>query len=94
MNLKKNLKHLIAEHDMTAAQLARKSSVPKTTLSEWLAGGNPRDLTKVKKVADVFGITVDDLCFGNGVFKPNSLKDFEEEIFAGNFDVILRKAKR
>lgn len=94
MNLKTNLKHLLAQNDMTASQLSRKSNVPKTTLGEWLAGGNPRDLNKVKQVADVFEVTVDELCFGNGSPKRQSLKDFEEEIFAGNFDVILRKAKR
>ncbi|WP_168196566.1 helix-turn-helix transcriptional regulator [Bdellovibrio sp. ZAP7] len=93
MKLKSNLKHILADRDMTAAQLSRKTGVPKTTLSEWLSGGNPRDIKKVKIVADELGITVDELCFGP-FERKSPLKEMEDEIFAGNFDVILRKAKK
>lgn len=93
MKLKQNLKRLLADNDMSAAQLARKTGVAKTTLSEWLSGGNPRDLNKVKLVADVFDLTIDELCFGTSE-KKSPLKELEEEIFAGNFDVILRKSKK
>ena len=95
MNLKTNLKRILREKDMTVAQLGRLTGVPKTTLAEWLGGGNPRDLNKVKNVANKLDLTVDELCFENGKSsKNNTLKDFEDEIFAGNFDVILRKAKK
>lgn len=95
MNLKMNLRRILKEKDMTVAQLGRLTGIPKTTIAEWVAGGNPRDLNKLKTVAEKLETSIDELCFGVGIAKTNvTLKDFEEEIFAGNFDVILRKAKK
>lgn len=94
MNLKKNLRRILSEQDMTAAQLSRKTGVPKTTLAEWLAGGNPRDLNKVKLVADSFGVSVDELCFGTGASVEHPIEQHLDEIKAGLFEVILRKPKR
>ena len=78
---------------MTLAQLSRLSGVPKTSLSDWVAGGNPRDLNKVKMVADVFKITVDQLCFGDGVNVSEPIEKHLDEIHAGIFEVILRKPR-
>lgn len=93
MNLQKNLKKLLFQKNLKAAELARLSGVSKTSIGEWLAGSNPRDIRKVKKVADALHVSVDELCFGDAENRNSPLKKYEEEIFAGNFDVILRKAK-
>ena len=109
MKLKQNLRQLLISHDMTAAQLSRQTGVPKTTLAEWLSGGNPRDIKKLKMVAKVFRVTVDDLCFcdkdgteasSNSEDSPGTLSDkiqileqHLDEIRAGVFEVILRRAK-
>lgn len=66
MNLKKQLKLYLELRDMTAAQLARKASVAKQSISGWLAGSNPRDVRQIKRVASVLGISVDHLMFGDG----------------------------
>jgi transcriptional regulator with XRE-family HTH domain len=94
MNLKKNLGRLLAEKNMKAAKLSRLSGVPQTTLADWLAGGNPRDLRKVKLVAEVFGISVDELCFGEGRSGENPIEKHLDEIMAGTFEVILRRPRR
>ena len=81
---------------MTASQLSRLTGVAQTTLSEWLAGSTPKDLRKVKKVADHFEITIDELCFGTGAkSKANSvIEAYEDEINAGVFEVLLRRVKK
>lgn len=76
------------------AQLARKAGVPKTTLAEWMISGNPRDLNKVKLVADALGLTVDQLCFGDGLAGTQPLEQHLDEIRAGLFEVVLRRPKR
>jgi transcriptional regulator with XRE-family HTH domain len=65
MNLKTNLRRILIQKNMTAAQLCRNTGVPKTTLSEWMSGSSPRDIKKLKRVADSLGLTIDELCFGD-----------------------------
>lgn len=90
MNLKNNLKLLLKEKDLTISQMGRLTGIPKTTLVDWLNGGNPRDLKKLKLLATKFNTTIDELCFGP-IHNKNILKNLENDILAGNFDVILRK---
>lgn len=94
MRLQKNLKRILADHDLTAAQLSRKTGVPKATVGDWLAGGIPRDLRKVKLVADFLGLTVDQLCFGDGLANQEPIEQHLDEIRAGLFEVVLRRPKR
>lgn len=65
IKLKYQLKRLLAESDITAAELARQTGVTKQSLSDWIGGIPPRNITAVKQVANFFGITVDELLFGN-----------------------------
>lgn len=62
--LKQQLRALLERHGITAAELSRRSGVPKQVLSLWLGGVEPRKLTQLKLVAEVFKVTVDELCFG------------------------------
>ena len=66
MNLKNQLKFYLEENGITASTLARLSGVPKQSISDWLAGSNPRDIRQVKKVADSLKTTIDHLVFGEG----------------------------
>lgn len=86
---------------MTAAQVARKSGVSRSVLSDWLAGVIPRDIQHVKKVATVLGTSVDHLCFGNGVetVPEDVTKDLLGELmgedwFGGIFEIRLRRVRR
>lgn len=64
--LKVKLREHLELRAWTAAELARKSGVPKQVLSLWLTGVEPRKLQHLKSVADVLGVSVDELCFGGG----------------------------
>ena len=98
MQLKKNLRQILAEREMTISLLSRKTQVPKSTISEWMAGASPRDLKKLKIIAECLGYTVDELCFGNQASRTRSAADCSiephlEEIKAGVYEVILRKIR-
>lgn len=93
MKLKDQLKTLIESERLTISRLSKETKIPVQTLHNWIAGMEPRSLKQVRKVADYFEVSIDYLCFGIEPKSKESLGDFEEEIFAGKFDVILRRAK-
>lgn len=94
MNLSKNLKRILFERSLKAADLARLSGVSKTSIGEWLSGSNPRDIRKVKKVADVLEVSLDNLCFGDGSLKRSDIEDYKDQIEVGTYDVILKRVKK
>ena len=99
MALKKQLKLYLNEKGMTASQLAKKSGVAKQSISDWLLGSNPRDIHQVKKVADVFKITVDHLMFEDGLSSDgDKVTELDallgNEWISGTFEVRLRRIKK
>lgn len=92
MKLAKRLRHLLAEKDLTISQLSRATKIPRQTLDNWASGQEPRSLNQVKKVADYFNISVDNLCFGKE--QKTSITEFHDEINAGVFEVVLRRVKK
>ena len=64
LKLKYVLRDLLKQKDMTAAQLSRKAKVPKSVVSDWLSGANPRNLSQLMRVAKNLGVTLEMLCFG------------------------------
>jgi transcriptional regulator with XRE-family HTH domain len=92
--LAQNLKQILKEKDMTVAQLSRATKVPAQTLNNWLAGLEPRSMTQVKIVADYFNLSIDLLAYSVPLkIQTNPLKEHQDEIFAGVFEVVLRKKR-
>ena len=100
LTLKNQLKLLLEQNDMTAAQLSRKSGVSQQVLSIWLRGGEPKKMSQVKKVADIFGVTVDVLCFSTTttleVRKTLELDALlgEDQWISGLFEVRFRRVSK
>lgn len=97
MILKTVLKRLLNERGVTVTRLAKATSIPQQTLHNWLSGSEPRSIKQLKKVADYFSVTLDEITYGTRPFPSNvanKLEDHRDEIFAGNFEVILRKIKK
>lgn len=94
MNLKSQLKLYLEQHEMSATQLSKKSGVSKQVLSLWMAGGSPRNIEHIKKVAEVLGTNVDNLCFGKGIETQKQFTTIpEDEWFGGAFEIKIRKIK-
>lgn len=100
MTLKHQLKLLLEYHELSAAELSRKSGVSSQVLSLWLRGGDPKKLSQVKSVADVFGVSVDHLCFGHGLEREaQKLTELdalleEDRWIGGLFEVRFRRVKK
>jgi len=98
VNLKNQLACLLEDRGMTAAELSRKAKVPKQALSRWLSGQVVKNVSQLKRVADVFGVNVDHLLFGEG---PQEVSSSVSDIGAllgdawvgGVFELKLRRVK-
>jgi transcriptional regulator with XRE-family HTH domain len=93
MKLKSQLLYYLNAHDMTASQLSRKVGVPRQNISNWLMGQTPRDVDQVKKVADLFRISLDHILFGDSTLLENkkNSSEFEHLIINGRFEIRIRK---
>lgn len=94
MELSTNLKRLINEQGMTVSSLSRKTSVSQQTLHNWLSGAEPRSLGQIKRVARFFEVTVDLLCFGESEPLRSPIEEYDNEIKAGLYEVVLRRVNK
>lgn len=99
MNLKSQIKFYLDARGITAADLSRRSGVSKQTLSLWLGGSEPRKLSQVKLVAEALGVSVDHLCFGQGL-DPGADRITELDALLGDtwigglFEVRFRRVQK
>jgi transcriptional regulator with XRE-family HTH domain len=91
MNLKTRLSTLLTREGLSITDLSKQSDVPVQTLHNWISGMEPRSLKQVKRVAKVFSLSVDELCFGED--QSGEINDYQDEINAGVFEVVLRRVK-
>jgi PAS domain S-box-containing protein len=61
---KRQLKNFLHEKKLTASELARRTGVPKQTISDWLAGTRPRNMDYVRRLAEELNVEITDLYFG------------------------------
>lgn len=90
MKLKDNLKKLLKDNNLNVLKLSKISGVPKSTLSDWLAGNSPKNIKQVKLVAEYFNVSVDQLVFSE---KPtsHSYNEIQDLVHFGKYDVFLKK---
>lgn len=93
MKLKQILRDLIQKRGITVTSLSRATKVPLQTIHGWLHGSEPKSLRQVKKVADYLKVDLDYLCFGIEQEKQ-TLTEYQDEINAGIFEVVLRRIKK
>lgn len=98
MNLKTQIEIYLKSTGMTTSQLSKLAGVPNATLSDWLSGRNPRNFDQVKRVADVFKITLDHLLYGNGLSTKDRVTEIDDLIgegwLSGVFEVRLRRISK
>lgn len=58
---RENLVQLRKIHHMSQEDLAEKVNVSRQTLSKWETGESLPDIVKSKQLAEIFGVTLDDL---------------------------------
>nr|BDT29052.1 helix-turn-helix domain-containing protein [Bacteriovorax sp. HI3] len=86
----KNLKQLLEENNLSIAELARETQVPKSTLNTWLKGRSP-NLEQLERVANYFNTSIDYLAFGKTSKPPLPTLVYRAEIGPGQYEVVVRK---
>lgn len=88
--LDKKLKALLKTHNLSLAELAKRTGVPRSTLSQW-SGGTAPNIYQLEKVASYFKISIEELCFDK---KPaSSLDDLFSEalVHTGHYKISVTK---
>lgn len=88
--IEKNLKKLLKTSNLSVTELAQRTGVPRTNIQQWLSGTSP-NIVQVDKVANYFGITIDELVFDR---RPKSSVDgqlFETLIHSGDYKIMITK---
>ena len=85
MNLGKTIQILRKEKNLTQNELAEKLFVSYQAISQWENGNTNPDISIIPSIADVFGITIDEL-FGRPKKEPVKEEYTYEEINIKNFD--------
>lgn len=82
---KDRLKKLIEKNKLSATELARRAGVPRSNVQSWLTGSSP-SIDQLGRVAQVLGITVDELYFGH---KQESVVD--DEVYLISIRKVVKK---
>ncbi|MBK9321409.1 MAG: helix-turn-helix transcriptional regulator [Bdellovibrionaceae bacterium] len=78
-----NLKNLMKLRKISAAELGRKAKIPKSTISEWMQGRQPKFDETILRLAQVLGVSVEKLLTGS----PNTKdEDLVEQILSQSDD--------
>jgi transcriptional regulator with XRE-family HTH domain len=94
VELQFRLKKLIQERGVSISRVSKDTGIATQTIHNWLTGREPRGLKQVKCVADYFGVSIDNLCFGISADENVKIENYGDEINAGVFEVVLRRVKR
>lgn len=88
IKLAENLKKLMASRNLTITSTARQIGMNKSTLHNYCNGVIPRNLLKIKELADLLNVSLSELIFGTSSEpKIMSLNDGVE----GRFEVTIKR---
>jgi transcriptional regulator with XRE-family HTH domain len=92
MNLGKNILTKCRQRGWSLAQLAKISSVPKSTIHGWITGQQSINLKQLANVSSALESPIYELAFGfKDPFLQNSISNQLEEIFTGKLKVSIQK---
>ncbi|MFZ4402473.1 MAG: helix-turn-helix domain-containing protein [Pseudobdellovibrionaceae bacterium] len=91
IKLAENLNRLMNSKNLTVTSVARKIGMNKSTLHNYSNGVIPRNLPKIKELADLLEVSLSELVFGHETeVEHRNLSDGIE----GKFEVTIRRVDR
>ena len=73
---------LLQKYGVSSYEVAKKTGVTQTALSNWKSGRSTPKVETMKKIADYFGVTVDYLMTGSSIdIQQNIMTDQEKRIY-------------
>lgn len=82
MSFPRKLRQLRLNHGLTQEQLGKKIGVSKVSISGYENGNRTPDLATLKKIADVFGVSLDELIAEERALYSSSKADYEKYLYA------------
>src|SRR5690348_3361475 len=93
IRLGSNLRAILKSRGVGLKELSRQTGIPYSTLHTWLSDRQPKDILKVKTLADFLGVNLDFLLFGEE--EPSAIKAMLElpssDDIMGVYEVIIRR---
>lgn len=90
--LKKNLKNILKQKNISVLELARRTGVPKSNINAWLNGSSP-NLEQLDRVAQFLETNIDFIAFGRNPKDLFASFVNEFEIHAGTYEIKIKKIK-
>ena len=81
-NVAKNITELRLLHNMTQMELGEKLNYSDKTISKWERGESSPDISVLVEIADLFGVTLDDLVRAEKAEKGTSERKAKEEKYS------------
>jgi transcriptional regulator with XRE-family HTH domain len=99
MHLKSQLRYFLKAKGLNASQLAKMAGVPRQSVSDWLGGTTPRNISHIKNVARILGTTMDNLLYGEGpAIEQQKVMELDALLgdgwVSGLFEVRFRRVKK
>lgn len=93
IKIQSTLKLLLSEKNLSIRELAKRSGVPNSTLQEWSSNRSPKNPVQVQKVAQVLGVSLHYLLFGEEDKSEPLTKLLKEDVFSGTFEINIRRVR-
>ena len=93
VKIAKSLSALVKQRGLSLRQLSKLSSVPASTLNEWMSNRPPRNPVQVKRVAEVLDVSMNYLLFGEEDRNDPLQRIITEDVFQGNFQITIKRLK-
>jgi len=90
IKLAENLNRLMNKRRMTISQTASAVGMNKSTLHNYLNGVVPRNIVTLKKLADLFDLTLSELMFGPEYARESVVRGI---ILEGVYELVIRRTK-
>ncbi len=88
IQLAENLNRKMGEMDLTVSAIASRIGMNKSTLHGYRNGTVPRNVVKLKELADLLGMSMVELIFGE---QPKAFSVSPKVDVDGRFEIIIRR---
>jgi transcriptional regulator with XRE-family HTH domain len=89
MNVAMNLTKYIKDANISLNEFSQRVSISPSTIHGWLNGVPPKNINDLKKIAEYFNVSLDELCFGD--VKKSNETNVVISIGSDSYKVILKR---
>ena len=93
MKFSNNLNQYLKSNNLSLKELAKRLDVPPSTVHGWVNGIPPKNILTLKKIAEVFGCTIDDLCFGDDFKEVHLESSLVISIGKDKYKILFKKVE-